>query len=130
MTPEKRPVYQPGPSHPITVEPTGKRVTVRVRGEVVAETVDALTLAESSYPAVQYIPFADAVAERFRRTNATSYCPYKGDAGYYSVVMSVGDVVGDAVWTYERPYAAVAAIAGHIAFYPDKADITIEGHCE
>ena len=53
-----KPVRQPTADHPITVEPTGKHVTVRVNGEVVAETDDALTLQESTYPAVQYIPIA------------------------------------------------------------------------
>ena len=51
-----RPVHQPTEAHPITVEPTGKHVTVRVNGVIVAETDDALTLQESTYPAVQYIP--------------------------------------------------------------------------
>lgn len=122
----QRPVLQPNDAHPITVEPTGRHVTVRVGGEVVAESDAALTLTESTYPPVQYLPLADAVAERLRPATTASYCPYKGDAGYFDVVSSAGDVVEDAVWTYERPYAAVAAIAGHIAFYPDKAEISVD----
>lgn len=122
----QRPVLQPSAAHPITVEPTGRHVTVRVGGEVVAESDAALTLTESTYPPVQYLPLADAVAERLRPATTASYCPYKGDAGYFDVVSSAGEVVEDAVWTYERPYAAVAAIAGHIAFYPDKAEISVD----
>ncbi len=98
---------------------------VRVNGEVVADTHDALQLQESTYAAVQYIPFKDVVQELFTRTDTSTYCPYKGEAGYYSVTTSAGDT-RDAIWTYEQPYPAVAAIAGHVAFYPDKADISVE----
>ena len=104
--------------HPITITPTGGRVTVTVNGRVVAETTDALTLQESTYPAVQYLPLADVDPAVLTRSATTSHCPYKGDAAYYHV----GDVE-DVIWTYEQPYPAVAEIAGRVAFYPDKADI-------
>ena len=121
----ERPVLEPTDAHPITVEPTGRHVTVRINGEVVAETDSALTLQESTYPAVQYIPRADVVAERLRFSDTETYCPYKGEAGYFDVVTTAGETVEDAIWTYEKPYPAVGRIAGHVAFYPDKADITV-----
>lgn len=120
-----RPVLQPTEQHPITVAPTGRHVTVRVNGEIVAETDGALTLQESSYPAVQYIPLIDVNRKLLRPTATATYCPYKGEASYYSVVTAAGDTVDDAIWTYEEPYEAVATIAGHVAFYPDKADISV-----
>jgi uncharacterized protein (DUF427 family) len=120
-----RPILQPTAEHPITVEPTGKHVTVRVNGEVVAETDDALTLQESTYPAVQYIPLGDVVQTALTSSDTTTYCPFKGDASYYSVTTAAGDTVEDAIWTYEQPYPAVADIAGHVAFYADKADIAV-----
>lgn len=120
-----RPVLEPTAEHPITVESTGKHVTVRVNGEVIADTRDALTLQESTYPAVQYIPFRDVVADKLSHSGTETYCPFKGDASYYHVVTSAG-TVDDVIWTYEQPYPAVAAIAGHVAFYPDKAEITVE----
>jgi len=121
-----RPVLEPTVEHPITISPTGARVVVRVNGEVVADTDDALQLHESTYPAVQYIPFKDVLQHLLTRTDTSTYCPFKGDAGYYSVTTSAGDTVDDAVWFYEQPYPAVAAIAGHVAFYPDKAEISVE----
>jgi uncharacterized protein (DUF427 family) len=120
-----KPVLEPTESHPITVEPTAKHVTVRVNGELVADTQDALTLQESTYPAVQYIPMSDVVPDRLRPSDTETYCPFKGDASYYHVV-TAGGTVDDATWTYQKPYPAVAQIAGHVAFYPDKADITVE----
>jgi len=122
-----RPVLQPGAGHPITVTPTGQHVTVRVNGEVVADTDAALTLQEATLPAVQYIPIADVKQEMLRRTDTATYCPFKGDASYYSVVTSAGDTVDDVIWTYQEPYPAVAEIAEHVAFYPDRAEITVAG---
>jgi uncharacterized protein (DUF427 family) len=120
----ERQTLQPTAEHPITVTPTEGRVVVRVNGEVVADSRGALTLQESDYPAVQYIPLGDVTQQGLTRTDTGTYCPYKGDASYYSVTAG-GATVEDAIWTYEQPYPAVAPIAGHVAFYPDKAEITV-----
>ncbi len=121
-----RPVLQPSAAHPITVEPTRGRVVVRVGDQVVADSRHALTLQESTYPAVQYIPMADVDQGVLRRTDTATYCPFKGDASYYGVQTEAGEVVEDVIWTYEKPYAAVAEIADHVAFYPDRAEVTVE----
>jgi uncharacterized protein (DUF427 family) len=119
-----REIKQPNAEHPITIAPTRGRVQVRVNGELVADTRAALGLAESTYPIVQYIPIGDVDPAVLTRTATTTYCPYKGEAAYYSVT-AAGTTVDDAIWTYEDPYPAVAAIAGHVAFYPNKADISV-----
>jgi uncharacterized protein (DUF427 family) len=120
-----RPVLEPTAAHPITVTPTNGHVTVRVNGELVADSRGALTLQESTYPAVQYIPIDDVDEKLLVRTDTSTYCPYKGDASYYSVTTPAGSV-DDVIWTYEQPYQAVAPIAGHVAFYPDRAEIAVE----
>jgi uncharacterized protein (DUF427 family) len=119
-----RPVKTPGPDHPITVEPTGSRVVVRSGGKVIADTTAALTLQEGDYPAVQYIPLADVDAGVLRPTDSETYCPYKGEASYYSLVTADGEIT-DAVWTYEKPYDAVGTIAGHVAFYAEHVDVEV-----
>ena len=112
----------PGPDHPITVQPHDGRVTVRLGDTVVADTTAALELQESSYPVAYYLPVADVDRALLRDSGTTTYCPYKGEASYYSV--SIGDqVVDDVIWYYPQPYEAVAGIAGHVAFYPSKVDI-------
>ncbi|GAA4945515.1 DUF427 domain-containing protein [Actinoplanes utahensis] len=115
-----KPRLQPGPDHPITITPTGGRVTVTAGGTVVADTANALTLQEASYPPVQYIPLADVDRSLLTRSDKQTYCPYKGDAGYYSLPGAA-----DAVWEYTDPYDAVAGIRGHVAFYPDKVELRI-----
>jgi uncharacterized protein (DUF427 family) len=114
----------PGAEHPITVQATGEKVVVRARGRVVAESANALTLDEAGYPPVQYIPIDDVDETVLRASTTATYCPYKGDASYFSIDTPDG-VMHDAVWTYAQPYPAVAAIAGHLAFYPDKLEITV-----
>ncbi|KUL33320.1 DUF427 domain-containing protein [Actinoplanes awajinensis] len=116
-----KPRLLPGPDHPITITPTGKRVVVTVAGKVVADTQDALSLQESTYPAMQYVPLADVDRSLLTRTETRTYCPYKGDAGYYSVTVD-GHTVVDAIWEYVAPYDAVAQIKDHVAFYPDRVD--------
>lgn len=118
-------VLVPGPEHTITIEPTSERVTVRSGDAVVADTTSALVLKEANHRPVYYVPRADVTPGVLTASPTTSYCPYKGDASYYSVVTASGEVA-DAVWTYEHPYAAVESIAGRVAFYPNKVDITVD----
>lgn len=113
----------PGPDHPITIEPTPRRVRISVDGVVIAETDKALTLKESTYPPVQYIPRADANQALLSATDHHTYCPYKGDASYLSI--NTGKrTIENAIWSYEDPYDAVKPIAGHLAFYSNK--VTVE----
>ncbi len=116
-----KPIKVPGPDHPITIEPNPKRVIVTVAGRVIADTKHALSLREASYPPVQYIPRKDVDMSLLARTDHATYCPFKGDCAYYSIPSGAERAV-NAVWTYEAPYAAVAQIKDHLAFYPDRVD--------
>ena len=117
----EKPKKIPGPDHPITVEPNPARVVVSIAGRVIADTREALTLHEASYPAVQYIPRKDVDMALLERTDRGTYCPYKGDCAYYSIPLG-GKRSENAVWTYEVPFDAVAKIENHLAFYPDRVD--------
>src|ERR1700756_564421 len=111
----------PGPDHPITIERSLKRVVISVGGVVLADSRDALILREAGYPAVLYIPRQDVDMTLLERSAHATYCPYKGDCAYFSIP-SDGARAINAVWTYEAPYDAVAAIRNHLAFYPDRVD--------
>ena len=115
---------EPGPDHPITIEKNPKRVVVKAKGKVIADTRNAKTLKEGSYPPVHYIPRADVDLLKLSRTTHTTTCPYKGDASYFSILdHELGE---NAVWSYEKPHKAVDEIKEHVAFYPNK--VTIEEH--
>jgi uncharacterized protein (DUF427 family) len=111
----------PGPDHPITIEPSRSRVVVSVGKAEIVNSVNALILREANYPPVLYIPRKDVDMSVLTRTDHSTYCPYKGDCSYYSIAPGGAKSV-NAVWTYEHPYAAVAEIQGHLAFYRDRVD--------
>src|SRR5882757_7186123 len=100
MTKEMR---VPDETHPITIVADDRRVVVRVGDTVVADSVSALTLRESGYAPVHYIPLDDVVPGTLSPSSTQTYCPYKGDASYYDVVLTDGRRIGDAVWTYLTP---------------------------
>jgi uncharacterized protein (DUF427 family) len=116
-----KPVKIPGPDHPITIASHPTRVVVSVAGHVVADSREALNLREASYPVVLYIPRKDVDMTLLQRTDNSTYCPYKGDASYYSIPVG-GERSVNAIWTYEAPHDAVAIIKDHVAFYPDRVD--------
>jgi uncharacterized protein (DUF427 family) len=109
---------QPGPDHPITVEPSRERIVVRAGGAILAETTNALVLQEASYPPVLYIPRGDVALDELTPSDTRTHCPYKGDASYFTVPGGRKDVA----WSYEDPFDQVAEIKGHLAFYPDRVD--------
>jgi uncharacterized protein (DUF427 family) len=120
MATEKR-MKIPGPDHPISIEANPSRILVTIGGKIIADTSNALTLREASYPAVQYIPRQDVDMAALTRSEHTTFCPYKGEASYYSIPAG-GDRSINAVWTYETPFEAMKQIKEYVAFYPDRVD--------
>lgn len=112
---------EPGPDHPIAIEPYPGRVRVLVGGTAVVETTRALSLKEASYDPVLYVPREDARFDLLAKNARTTHCPYKGEASYYDITVE-GGTCRAAVWSYEEPFPAVAAIQRHLAFYKDRVD--------
>ena len=117
------PGYAKHPKHRITTRPAGMRVQVKISGEVIADTRDAIELQEANYPVVYYVPRKDVKMDRLLRSSHSTYCPFKGHASYYSLVNGPEN----AVWSYEQPYDEVAVIQERLAFYPDKVDAIVAG---
>ena len=117
----ERSVKIPGPDHTMTIARNPRRVVVTLAGKMIADSAEALTLREAGYRAVQYIPRRDVDMALLERSATQTYCPYKGEASYFSIP-SGGRRSLDAIWTYETPYPAAAAIKDHLAFYPDRVD--------
>jgi uncharacterized protein (DUF427 family) len=112
--------------HPITIEPIHERVQVIWHGRTIGDSKDALELREANYPPVVYVPRADMDMSALERTARVTTCPYKGEANYFSI--TDGKARDDnAVWTYELPKTEVGEIGSHLAFYPDKVEITRGG---
>ena len=98
--------------------------SVRSGGAILGESRNALELTEGDFPPVVYFPREDVAMAFFDRTDKITHCPHKGDACHFTIV-NRSSRVENAAWSYETPFAAMAAIAGHLAFYPGAA-VTVE----
>jgi uncharacterized protein (DUF427 family) len=112
------PGYKQHPEHRITTQPARVRVQVTFKGELIADSRHAIGLKEADYPIVYYLPRRDVKMERLVRSTHKTYCPFKGNASYYSIMNGPEN----AIWTYEEPYDEVKVIKERFAFYPNKVD--------
>jgi uncharacterized protein (DUF427 family) len=112
----------PGPDHPITLDAAPGRIQGVYSGHVIADSQDVIILREADYPPVAYFPRADVDMAFMARTSHSTHCPYKGQASYFTLTMD-GRISENAVWSYEDPYPAMAAIRDRLAFYPNLVDV-------
>jgi len=105
----------------IEIIPLGVAVKVVFNGVVVAESRRALVMHEGGHAPVHYFPGADVRMEYLNPTAHHSHCPHKGDASYWTLTVG-GLSAENAVWSYQDPLEAVAAIKDHMAFYAEKVD--------
>ena len=119
-----RPILQPGTDHPLELRQIDYQVRISLGPERLAAQAHALELHEHTYQPVLYVRRCDIAPRFLRRSMHTSWCPYKGKASYFHIRMMDGSLLENAVWSYESPFAHVAAIKDRLAFYPDK--VTVE----
>ena len=112
---------------PPRVERTGKHVVVRHHGVVVADSTRCHRVLETSHPPVYYVPADDITPGVLERTRGSSFCEFKGTAGYWDLTVD-GVRVRDAAWSYDHPSPDFAVLAGEVAFYPGRVDeCTVDG---
>jgi uncharacterized protein (DUF427 family) len=106
---------------PPRLEESGKRLKIVFNGEIVAETNHSKRVLETSHPPVYYFPPTDVRREFLIPEPNTSFCEWKGSAGYYTVRVGDREAVR-AAWFYANPTPAFAGIEDYIAFYPGRMD--------
>lgn len=126
MTGNSGPGYKQNPEHRIALAREAKHVRVVAAGATIAQSSDAITLRESAYPPVFYFPRRDVRMDNLVRTDHHTYCPYKGEASYFSIFAG-GQTIENAVWSYEHPFDEMAEIKAYLAFYPRKVDLIDAG---
>lgn len=126
MTGNSGPGYKQNPEHRIALAREAKHVRVVAAGATIAQSSDAITLRESAYPPVFYFPRRDVRMDNLVRTDHHTYCPYKGEASYFSISAG-GQTIENAVWSYEHPFDEMAEIKAYLAFYPRKVDLIDAG---
>ncbi len=120
---------EPGPGQesvwdyprPPRVEDSPKRIRVIFGGETIADTTRARRVLETSHPPVYYVPLDDVRPGVLERTGRSSFCEWKGRAGYYTVRVA-GREAPDAAWFYPDPTPAFEAVRDYVAFYPSRMD--------
>jgi uncharacterized protein (DUF427 family) len=109
------------PFHRVDVRASDRHVRIEHDGRPIAETKRPVLLFETGLPTRYYMPREDVVAP-LEPSELTTYCPYKGEASYWSI-----EGRPDIVWSYRAPLDGVSRVAGLLAFYDDVFDVTIDG---
>ena len=108
--------FKANPDYRILFERSPRRVRVRFNGETIADSTDAHLLLETRHLPVYYFPRSHVRMDLLTATPHRTFCPYKGDASYWTVA-AAGKIAENAVWSYQEPFAEVAAIKDFVAFY-------------
>lgn len=119
-------VHARSPEVRVDALPTSRHVVVAVDSTIIADSTNAVALFETGLPTRWYLPKTDVRLDLLTPTATTSACPYKGISRYWSVTVD-GVTHDDLVWGYDAPLAESAAVAGRVAFYDEKVDVTIDG---
>jgi len=120
--PSRESLYSKMPDYEVSVSPTGERIRVCFAGETIVDTQHAITVSETNHAPVLYFPRSDVRFEHLERTEHQTFCPFKGDAGYWS--LRVGDACSEnAVWGYDDPFPEVEPLKDYVAFYAERVDI-------
>ena len=122
-------VHARDPYKRVDVLPSTRHVTVAIDGETVADTHSPTLLFETGLPVRYYIPILDVRQELLTPTDKVTACPYKGQASYYSV-RGGEQVLEDVAWYYRYPITEASGIAGMVAFFNERVDITVDGEVQ
>lgn len=119
--PQRESLYHRFPDYRVDLEPSDERVRVRLGSELLADSHRALIVRETKHEPVVYLPRQDVRLERFERTDHHTFCPFKGEASYFT--LRLGDRVEEnLVWSYEEPFDEVAGLKGYLAFYAERVE--------
>lgn len=106
---------------PPRVEVVPERVTIRLGGELIADTLQAMRVLETSHPPVYYVPIADFVPGALTDAPGSSFCEFKGAARYLDV-RGGGIVRAGAAWNYPDPTPGFEALQDRVAVYAGPMD--------
>ena len=123
VTPERERILAKIPDYAVTIVPAGKRVTVKCKGHTIAKSDRALLVQETRHADLYYLPRSDVRLELFTSTDHSTYCPFKGNASYWTLNIE-GAEEENVVWSYEDPYPEVEEIKDYMSFYTDRTEVS------
>ncbi|MGI9649044.1 MAG: DUF427 domain-containing protein [Acidimicrobiia bacterium] len=122
-------VHARDPYTRIDALPSSRHIEVQINGVTVADSTRPTLLFETGLPTRYYLPLIDVRMDLLSDSDTATFCPYKGQASYYSVDIE-GDLVEDIAWYYKYPVEESSRIAGMVSFYNEKVDIYVDGTLE
>lgn len=117
------------PYHRIDVRASDRHIRISLDGELLADTKRAMALFETGLPTRWYLPRED-VSAALELSATTTYCPYKGTAGYFSVRRSDGELAADLVWYYADPLEDATRVRDLVCFFNERVDIELDGEAQ
>lgn len=94
---------------------------VRLGGAVIVDTSEALRVLETSHPPAYYLPRSAFADGAFVPAAGSSFCEFKGRAGYLTVIS--GDATAErAAWFYPTPSPGFEVLADYVSLYPAAMD--------
>ncbi|HKS48618.1 MAG TPA: DUF427 domain-containing protein [Amycolatopsis sp.] len=119
-------VHPRDPYTRVDILSSSRHVRIEIDGVTVAESTQPRLLFETGKPTRYYLPKIDVRLELLEPSDTVTSCPYKGDAGYWSV--RIGDELHkDIAWFYRAPLAESQQVTGLVAFYDEKVDVFLDG---
>lgn len=112
---------------PPAIEADDRLVTVAIEGVEIARTTRAMRVLETASPPTFYLPRSDVQSEYLQPASGTSFCEWKGEATYWSVVVPEHPPGLKVAWSYEQPFPQFKAIKSYLAFYPSRIDCCVGG---
>ena len=117
----KSPGHREHPEHKVLERPVPGKMRAQLGADVLAESSNVIEVDEDENPPRYYFPRGDVRMDRMTPSETHSYCPFKGEASYFSLELGDGPLP-DAAWTIETPYDEHADLKSRVAFYAEKFD--------
>lgn len=114
------------PYHRVDVRRSGRHVRVLVGDTLLAESRAPLVLSETGLPNRYYLS-PDEVRLPLLPSATRTYCPYKGEASYWTARLPDGTEVADVAWSYPDPLPESARIAGRLGFLGAEVRLLVDG---
>jgi uncharacterized protein (DUF427 family) len=121
--PKGESLFHQYPDCRVELQPHPERVVLRAGGEILADSTAALCVRETKHEPVLYFPRKDVRLERLVRTDHHTFCPFKGEASYWTIE-TADAALENAAWSYEDPFEEVDGLKDYLAFYPDRVEQT------
>jgi uncharacterized protein (DUF427 family) len=110
------------PYHRVDVLQSSRQVKITIDGAVLAVSHRPRIVFETGLPPRYYLPRDDVRLELLQPSATRTACAYKGFTSQYWAYRG-----RDVAWSYAQPAPEVARIAGYVAFFNERVDLSDDG---